>query len=64
MFAAVLYHMCYVSSIPSAHTHIVEDQVAEVYRDFEAAAQVDPERMKRRSQASSDSSSIAGRDLK
>ena len=48
----------------STHTHIVEDQVAEVYKDFEVAAQVDPERMKRRSQASSDSSSIASRDLK
>ena len=46
------------------HTHIVEDQVAEVYKDFEVVAQVDPKRMKRRSQASSDSSSIASRDLK
>ena len=38
--------------------------MAEVYRDFEAAVQVDPERMKRRSQASSETSSIASRDLK
>jgi hypothetical protein len=42
----------------------VEDQVAEVYRDFEVAVQVDPERMKRRSQASSDTSSITSRELK
>ncbi|CAI8055184.1 hypothetical protein GBAR_LOCUS30128 [Geodia barretti] len=42
----------------------VEEQVAEVYKDFEVAVQVDPERMKRRSQASSDTSSIASRELK
>ena len=41
-----------------------EDQVAEVYKEFEVAVQVDPERMKRRSQASSDNSSIASRELK
>jgi hypothetical protein len=42
----------------------VEEQVAEVYKDFEVAVQVDPERMKRRSQASSDTSSITSRELK
>ena len=36
--------------------------MAEVYREFEAAVLVDPERMKRRSQASSDTSSIASRE--
>ena len=41
-----------------------EDQVAEVYKEFEVAVQVDHERMKRRSQASSDNSSIASRELK
>ena len=40
-----------------------EDQVAEVYKEFKVAVQVDPERMKRRSQASSDNSSIASREL-
>ena len=39
----------------------VEDMVTEVYKDFEVAVQVDPERMKRQSQASSDNSS---RELK
>ena len=41
-----------------------EDQVAEVYKEFKVAVQVDLERMKRRSQASSDNSSIASRELK
>ena len=51
----------YVDIIPLS----VEDQVAEVYKDFEVAAQADPERMKRRSQASSDTSSTtSSRELK
>ena len=36
--------------------------MAEVYKEFEVAVQVDPGRMKRRSQASSDNSSIASRE--
>lgn len=44
--------------------YVVDDQVAEVYKDFEVAAQIDPERMKRRSQTSSETSSIASRELK
>ena len=47
------------------HTHTVEDTVAEVYKDFEVAALVDPERMKRRSLVgSSDTASIGSRELK
>ena len=43
----------------------VEETVAEVYKDFEVAAMVDPERMKRRSYGtSSDTASIASRDSK
>ena len=46
------------------HTHTpVEDTVAEVYKDFEVAALVDPDRMKRRSLiGSSDSASIGSRE--
>ena len=54
----MFFFLCVVSHFS------VEDQVVEVYRDFEAAVHVDPERMKRRSQASSETSSIASRDLK
>jgi len=43
----------------------VEETVAEVYKDFEVAALIDPERMKRRSfMSNSDSASIASGELK
>lgn len=49
----------------SNHLLAVEETVAEVYKDFEVAALVDPERMKRRSYGtSSDTASIASRDSK
>ena len=55
------------SPFPPTHTHThtpVDETVAEVYKDFEVAAIVDPERMKRRSTASFDSVSVASQGSK